>query len=254
MENPDDPIGTLLRLIVEARHCVAFTGAGVSTLSGIPDFRGKNGLYKSIDAERMFDINIFRRDPSLYYRLAKDFIYGLAKREASIVHKTLAKLEKSGLLAALITQNIDMLHKKAGSSTVIEIHGSPELHRCRRCGFEKSFAEVLPQVQADKVPLCPNCGIAIKPDIVFFGENLPSTAMAEAVSHARSADLMLVLGSSLTVYPAASLPTLTLSSGGKIVIINDQETHLDRQAALRLNDLETSFTELWRRLEAREAN
>lgn len=121
--------------IMSARYCVAFTGAGVSTLSGIRDFRGKNGLYRDVDADRIFDIDVFYRDPSVYYSMARDFIYTLGEREPSVVHRVLSSLESRGFLKAVITQNIDLLHRKAGSKAVDEIHGSPAVHYCPSCGY-----------------------------------------------------------------------------------------------------------------------
>jgi len=239
-----ESIEELRALIGSARHCVAFTGAGVSTLSGIRDFRGKNGLYKTVDAERMFDIEVFRRDPSVYYGMARDFIYNLDKKEPSVVHRVLAKLEARGFLKAVITQNIDLLHQKAGSMRVLEIHGSPALHRCPSCGKTALFAETAKTVREGGIPRCPACGDAMKPDIVFFGEALPERVFSEAVREARMADLMLVLGSSLVVYPAAGIPELTVESGGTLAIVNDQPTALDGRARLRFDDLGSVFAAL----------
>ncbi|MCE5256709.1 MAG: NAD-dependent deacetylase, partial [Spirochaetaceae bacterium] len=126
--------GKLFGMMKASRHCVAFTGAGVSTFSGIQDFRGKHGLYRTTNAQKIFDIAVFRQDPSYYYSMTKDFIYGLDEKKPSIVHQVLAKLEKLGILQAVITQNIDLLHQKAGSRHVIEIHGTPEPHHCTGCG------------------------------------------------------------------------------------------------------------------------
>ena len=239
-KNADD-IEALYAMILSSRHCVAFTGAGVSTLSGIRDFRGKNGLYKSVDAEKIFDIAAFRRDPSFYYAMTKDFIYNLDEKNPSVVHRVLARLELEGALGSLITQNIDLLHQKAGSLRVIEVHGSPSVHRCPSCGKTMAFADVAAIVRAGSLPRCAGCGAVLKPDITFFGESLPAGALSDARDEARRADLMLVLGSSLLVYPAAMLPEITLDRGGRIVIVNDMETHLDRRAAMRFADLETVF-------------
>lgn len=243
-----EKLSQLSTLILDARHCVAFTGAGVSTLSGIQDFRGRNGLYRTMDADRMFDLSVFREDPSVYYSMSRDFIYGLDEKKPSLVHCVLAALEHKGMLASLITQNVDLLHDKAGSKNVIEIHGSPKEHRCRRCGHSMSFADAALIVRAGEIPECPACGIALKPGITFFGENLPEGALAKAVSEARAADLMLVLGSSLAVQPASLLPEYTINSGGKIVIVNDMPTHLDRYAELHFNDLAETFSALEREL------
>ena len=239
-----EKIANLRQLIADSRHCVAFTGAGVSTLSGIRDFRGKNGLYKTADADRMFDIDVFNQDPSVYYRMAKDFIYNLNEKEPSIVHTVLANLEKEGRLKAVITQNIDLLHQKGGSKNVLEVHGSPSIHRCRVCGKTETFDAVAQTVSQGEIPRCPKCGVALKPDIVFFGEQLPERTIAEAIREAEEADLMLVLGSSLVVYPAAELPAMTARAGGSLVIVNDQPTYLDNQAQLRFDDLASVFSSL----------
>jgi len=235
-------IDTLFKRIQGARHLVALTGAGVSTLSGIRDFRGKNGLYNDMDAEKIFDIGYFERDPSLYYTRAGSFIYNIDEKEPSVVHTVLGDLEKRGLLKALITQNIDLLHQKGGSTRVIEVHGSPKIHYCLRCaGIRMDFEEAAQIVRSGAMPQCPKCGRVLKPAITFFGESLPVDALREAAQESQNADLMLVLGTSLTVYPAASLPDYTLRSGGELVIVNNMPTHLDRQAAMRFDELAPVF-------------
>jgi len=243
----------LFEKIVNAKYCTALTGAGVSTLSGIRDFRGKNGLYNDPaglpdgvpDAEKIFDIEYFEKDPAIYYRAASSFIYDLDKKEPSVVHIVLAELEKRGLLKAIITQNIDLLHEKAGSRRVIEIHGSAKVHYCLRCaGIRMPFEEAAGIVKAGGLPRCPKCGRVLKPAITFFGENLPTDALREAVDEAQKSDLMLVLGTSLTVFPAASMPQYTLRLGGEIVIVNNIPTPLDSQAVLHYDDLGEVFEEL----------
>jgi NAD-dependent deacetylase len=241
----NEDINKLFSLIKEAKHMVALTGAGVSTLSGIRDFRGKNGLYKEMDAEKIFSFEYFEKDPSFYYNNAGTFIYNVDEKEASIVHLVLGELENRGYLKALITQNIDLLHQKGGSKNVIEIHGSPKMHYCLRCaGVRVSYEDVAAVVREGKMPECPKCGRVIKPAITFFGEGLPVEALRDAVSESQQADLMLVLGTSLTVYPAASMPEYTLRSGGKIVIVNNMPTPLDRMATLCFEDLGSVFEEL----------
>ena len=236
--------------ITKARYCVALTGAGVSTLSGIRDFRGKNGLYNDMDAEKIFDIGYFEKDPSYYYKAAGSFIYDIDKKMPSLVHCVLAELEKKGLLKSLITQNIDLLHEKAGSSNVIEIHGSPKFHYCLRCaGIRMPFEEAAAIVGSGGLPLCPKCGRVLKPAITFFGESLPADALREAVSESQKADLMLVLGTSLTVFPAASMPQYTLRQGGKIIIVNNMPTPLDNMAALHYDNLEEVFNGLQKVME-----
>jgi NAD-dependent deacetylase len=256
----DNKFDELYALIKNATYCVALTGAGVSTLSGIRDFRGKNGLYKEMDAEKIFDIDYFFRDPSFYYSHAKDFIYDLEKKRPSIVHTVLGALEAKGLVKSVITQNIDLLHTRGGSRQVIEIHGSPQVHYCPGCqnssaaeeaalggseavkaGGFMGFEEAAAIVQKGGMPQCRSCGKVLKPAITFFGESLPVKALAAAEAAAQKADLMLVLGTSLTVFPAAGLPQLTLRRGGKIVIVNEMETPMDRYAVMRFSDLAAVF-------------
>ncbi|MBR1920795.1 MAG: NAD-dependent deacetylase [Kiritimatiellae bacterium] len=226
----------LLDALGEATCAGCLTGAGVSTLCGIPDFRGPQGLYRQPDAERIFDIDWFDRDPAVYYRGCRELVYGLGRFEPGPVHVALARLERRGVLKGIATQNIDMLHQKAGSSNVYEVHGSPILHHCRRCGDEKTYDEVLEMLKTREVPRCA-CGGAYKPDITFFGEPLPERAFAAAQSLAAGSDVFLVLGTSLTVFPAAGLPRLALQAGGKVFVVNAQPTPLDPYAAGVYRDL-----------------
>ena len=226
----------LIEAIRNARHVGCLTGAGVSTLCGIPDFRGPQGLYKQPNAERIFDIDWFDRDPSVYYNGCAELVYGLDRFQPGPVHKALKHLEDLGLRKGIATQNIDMLHQKAGSSNVYEVHGSPILHHCRLCGDEKTFEEVLVMLKGGGVPKC-KCGGVYKPDITFFGESLPEEAFTASQSLAIKSDVFLVLGTSLTVFPAAGLPRLTLQAGGKVFIVNAQPTSLDEYAAGVYRDL-----------------
>ncbi|MGP1439092.1 MAG: NAD-dependent protein deacylase [Treponema sp.] len=239
----------IIDFIKEAKHLVAFTGAGVSVLSGIKDFRGKNGLYKTMDAEKIFDLDVFKRDPSFYYENTKEFIYGLDEKEPAVTHRVLAKLEEMGCLKALITQNIDMLHQKAGSKNVIELHGSAKVHYCLSCGMETSEKRVFEIARAGEVPRCSKCNGVLKPCITFFGESLPIKALTEAIKEVKEADAIIVLGSSLTVYPAAALPSYALDNGAKLMIVNDMETPYDSLASLRYNDLATVFNYLEKEIE-----
>jgi len=244
-----DHLEAFAGLLRSARYCVVFTGAGVSTLSGIRDFRGKNGLYKTADAEKIFDLDYFLRDPSYYYRHAKDFIYDLEEKEPNIVHTEIARLEAAGIVKAVITQNIDLLHQKGGSKNVIEVHGSPLVHRCLQCDATYSFEEIAAIVRRDELPLCRDCGGTVKPDITFFGESLPARAVEDAVRESARADLMVVLGSTLLVQPAASFPLYSLQNGGDLVIVNDMPTPLDSHAVLRYQDLEKTFIYIREHLE-----
>ena len=244
----------LIEAIKKSTCTAALTGAGVSTLCGIPDFRGPQGLYRNPDAERIFDIDWFDRDPAIYYRGCRELVYGLGDFAPGPVHRALKTLEDAGRLDGIITQNIDMLHQKAGSSRVYEVHGSPVLHHCRRCGAEKTFAEILRLIAANGgaaklgdpyVPRCA-CGGAFKPDITFFGEALPEAAFRHAQELAARADVLLVLGTSLTVFPAAALPQLTLQRGGQVFIVNAQATALDGLAAGCARDLAAFAAEIER--------
>jgi NAD-dependent deacetylase len=286
-------------MIRRARHCVAFTGAGVSALSGLPCFRdpaGGDGQKPAADPaedsggpggfdipektageiekmirgffgpsadpgwEELFSIETFERDPALFYEKAGPLLYH--DKEPSIVHRVLAGLENSGFVKAVITQNIDMLHQKAGSKNVIELHGSPAFHYCLRCaGIRLPFAEAAAIVRAARagasrqtpqsvpdagrggsaagLPLCPFCARPLKPAITLYGEPLPIEARRAAEAEAQAADLMLVLGTSLKVQPAAEIPRAVLRRGGRIVIVNRQDTALDDSAVLRFRDLES---------------
>ena len=231
----------LVDKLKNAKHCVAFTGAGSSTLAGIRDFRGKNGLYKEFDAERIFHIDYFKNNPAGFYKNARKLFYELDKVEPCIVHTECARLEKMGIIKRVITQNIDMLHQKAGSRNVIELHGSPYIHYCLSCRKEFSFTQIKEMFHTSEVPYCDICGGLIKPNTIFFGEQLPIDALQDATLEAQTADLMLILGSSLVVQPAASLPQYTAQNGGDIVIVNNQPTPLDHLAVLKYESLEEVF-------------
>ena len=242
-------MGMLTELVKRSKRIVAFTGAGVSTLSGIRDFRGKNGVYRQdwhgYQVEEILSLDCFRRQPELFYEWAKEFVYSLDDYRPGAMHTALAHLEDIGKLPlGIYTQNIDLLHQKAGSRQVYEIHGSPALHHCLRCRHTLPYAEVAPTVMADKVPYCPKCGGLVKPDIVFYGENLDEDLLRRGFDVFADADLALVMGSSLTVYPAAALPEAAARNGVPTVIINEQSTHLDDLAVLHLDSLEEAAAEL----------
>ncbi|MFA6618052.1 MAG: Sir2 family NAD-dependent protein deacetylase [Candidatus Neomarinimicrobiota bacterium] len=234
----------LLDLIKGSEYMVALTGAGISTLSGIKDFRGKDGINKTMPGEKIFDLETFYQDPGFYYKHARDFIYALDGKKPNIIHKTLADWEKECKLKAIITQNIDLLHQKAGSKKVIEIHGSPAIHHCITCYKSYSYQEVCDLLSSPtpSIPCCEACGGALKPDITFYGEALPEQAISDAIKACQHCDLMLIMGTSLLVYPAASLPNIALDNGAKLVIMNAQRTHLDNKAVLKYDDLETVFS------------
>lgn len=238
----------LLSLLEESKHCVVFTGAGVSTLSGIRDFRGAGGFYsedyKGMAVEDILSLHYFHKNPAIFYRWAREFLYNLEDFEPSIVHTVLALMEQRGIVKGVYTQNIDLLHQKGGSQKIYEIHGSPERHFCLSCHHAMGYAEVVPFVKRGEVPHCPLCQGVMKPDIVFYGEGLKSALLDQAYKEMEESDLVLVLGSSLTVQPAASLPMVSFSNGGKIVIVNKQATPLDSYATLRYWDLLELFSNL----------
>jgi len=234
----------LATLIRDSERVAVFTGAGVSTLCGIPDFRGPEGIYRRMDGDRIFSLREFDADPSFYYRHAREFIYGMADRRPGIVHLVCAELGRRGRVTGVVTQNIDMLHQRAGSPVVVEVHGSPATHTCRGCGGRVPLDEVLPAARAGRVPRCRTCGGVLKPDITFFGEMLPDGALETAFELAARADLMLVLGSSLVVQPAASIPLATVHAGGRVAVVNRDPTSLDPVACYRGGDLAAEFAVL----------
>lgn len=242
----EEMLASLVAILRQANHAVALTGAGISTLSGIPDFRGPQGLYKrsDIDANRLFDTHEFRRDPTYYYRNAADFLYDLDDIQPGVVHRVLARLEEQGIIKAVITQNIDMLHQKAGSVRVLELHGSPQWHHCLQCCAAYPFADVAPAVLAGDIPYCASCGGSVKPDIVFFGDMLPSDTLDQAEDEALRADVLLILGTSLTVYPAAAIPEIAMRHGCKLAMVNASPTHLDKHSVWHSTSLEAVFNAL----------
>jgi NAD-dependent deacetylase len=223
----------LAELIRLEQPCVALTGAGVSTESGIPDFRSPTGIWAHFDPLEYGTIDAFRADPEKVWSFYAPRFSVLTDAEPNEAHRALAELEEAGLLAGIVTQNIDLLHARAGSREVIEVHGSIRTSTCPRCHARHELDEVLAQLAAGAAaPGCRACGTIVKPDVVFFGELLPEAAMARAVELARRARLLLVVGSSLEVYPVAGLPDVTLDAGGRVAILNRDPTPFDGGAAL----------------------
>jgi len=225
----------LAELIRESETVVALTGAGISVPSGIPDFRSPGtGLWTKVDPMKVAHIEAFRRDPKAFWDYYRPRFQSLGDKRPNPAHEALAELERRGQLAAVITQNVDRLHRAAGSQRVIEVHGSIETSSCQLCGASFRLEDV-EELFVDGVAECRLCCGAVKPDVVLFGELLPEAAMAEAQELAATADLMLCVGSSLEVYPVAGLPELTLASGGRLAIVTKSRTPYDRQAELRLD-------------------
>lgn len=226
----------LAELIRGAGSVVALTGAGISVPSGIPDFRSPGtGLWENVDPMQVAHIDAFQRDPERFWSFYSKRFQALEDKRPNPAHDALATLERAGLLTALITQNIDRLHRRAGSREVIEMHGSIDSCSCLRCQSTYPLAESRRRGARDPggVPRC-DCGRPLKPDVVLFGEYLPVAAMARAEQLAAAADLMLCIGSSLEVYPVAGLPELTLQAGGRLAIITQGATPLDQLATVRL--------------------
>jgi len=217
----------LAQLLRERQPCVVLTGAGISTESGIPDFRSPNGIWAQYDPMEYATIDAFRRDPEKVWEFYALRLGVLAEAEPNAGHLALAELERRGLVRAIVTQNIDGLHQRAGSQDVIEVHGSIRRATCLACGTETAL-----ELPAQR---CPRCGTIMKPGVVMFGELLPEAAMQRATELARAAGLLLVVGSALEVYPVAGLPEETLSSGGALAIVNRGPTAYDERAELKVD-------------------
>jgi NAD-dependent protein deacetylase/lipoamidase len=228
----------LAELMRAARSVVALTGAGASVPSGIPDFRSPGtGLWERVDPMEVAHIDAFRNDPERFWRFYRARFALLEGKRPNEVHRALATLESEGMLDAVITQNIDMLHRKAGTRELIEVHGSIERCSCPACRAHVTLAEASARLASDErgVPRCERCGVPLKPDVVLFGEMLPAGAMARARELCTSADLLLCIGSSLEVHPVADLPLLTLEAGGAVAILTRGATPLDALAEVRLH-------------------
>jgi NAD-dependent deacetylase len=221
-------------LIRGNQPCVALTGAGVSTESGIPDFRSADGIWAQYDPMEYASIEAFRRDPVKVWEFYGKRLGALLEAKPNAAHDALAELERRGLLRAVITQNIDRLHSLAGSRDVVEVHGSIATSVCLRCGTTATLEEVLALLEDAPAPACPSCGAILKPNVVMFGELLPAAAIDRAFELARSARLLLVVGSTLEVYPVAGLPLETIGAGGAVAIVNRGPTALDELAELRI--------------------
>jgi NAD-dependent deacetylase len=221
----------LASLIRERQPVVVLTGAGVSTESGIPDFRSPTGIWADVDPFEVASIEAFRRDPERVWDFYRARMHVLLDAQPNRAHLALAELEQRGLVGALVTQNIDLLHTRAGSREVVEVHGSIRSSVCLRCGGEEALDGVLRQLEARPAPLCIICGAVLKPGVVLFGELLPEHALERAAELARAAGLVVVVGSSLEVWPVAGLP-LEASS---FAIVNRGPTALDDRAILKID-------------------
>ncbi len=227
----------LAALLVERQPCVVLTGAGISTESGIPDFRSPTGIWAEVDPFEVASIQAFRRDPERVWDFYRRRIGMLLEAEPNPGHHAIAELERRGFVEAVVTQNIDTLHSRAGSGEVVEVHGSIRRAECPRCLWSLDTAGVLAQLEEQAAPLCLECGEILKPGVTLFGELLPSGALERATALARGAGLVLVVGSSLEVWPVAGLPL----EARAFAIVNRGPTALDDEAVLRI-DAEASET------------
>ena len=233
---PSSAQAGLAELIRDAPSVVALTGAGISVPSGIPDFRTPGtGLWENDDPMEVAHINAFHGDTKRFWQFYRPRFSDLGAKQPNRAHWVLAELEASGLLQAVVTQNIDRLHTMAGSERVIEVHGSIATSSCVSCRASYPLEGIGVLFDEDGVAICACCPGKVKPDVVLFGELLPEQAMAEAHELCAAADLLLCVGSSLEVYPVAGLPELTLESGGRIAIVTKGPTPYDDEAELRLD-------------------
>ena len=233
----DTRIDALARLVREAGSVVALTGAGISVPSGIPDFRSPGtGLWENVDPMEVAHIDAWRADPHRFWQFYGNRFQTLEDKEPNAAHRALVELERRGCLDAVITQNIDMLHRKAGTRELVEVHGSIASSSCLACGAGYPLAEVRERLAHDplSVPQC-DCGEPLKPDVVLFGEWLPEDALERAYALAAGADLLLCVGTSLEVHPIAQLPGITRANGGAVAVVTQGPTPWDERAAVKLD-------------------
>ena len=224
-------------LLRSSERAVVLTGAGISVPSGIPDFRTPGtGLWENVDPMEVAHIDAWRRDPDRFWSVYGQRFASLTNKVPNEAHHAIAELERRGLVRGVITQNIDRLHRLAGSRHLIEVHGSIEWSICMDCRGKLPIDRVVELLEArEGAPECPACMVPLKPDVVLFGELLPERALAEAHALAMDADLMLCVGSSLEVYPVAGLPAITSGAGGGLVLVTQGPTPYDRDAEVKLD-------------------
>ena len=235
----DENINQVAYMIAKAKKVVVFTGAGISTESGIPDFRGPGGLWTKYDPDD-FTIDKFLGSHATRKKMWQRLREGGLMEDAmpNAAHYAIVDLEKMGKLSALVTQNVDNLHQKAGSNPALirELHGNMQILVCLNCRERYPIAMVKEKyADSDNVPTCEYCRGILKPDVIFFGEALPQQTLTQAMREAEECDLMMVIGSSLVVYPAAYVPVQAKQAGADLVIINKGETEQDHQADVRID-------------------
>jgi len=228
-------VDRLAELIRSASTVVALTGAGISVPSGIPDFRSPGtGLWENVDPMEVAHIDAWRADPRRFWSFYGQRFHALSDKQPNRAHAALVELERRGKLDAVVTQNIDMLHRKAGTRDLVEVHGTIEHSSCLVCGARYDFDEVCARLEPGGLPAC-DCGRPLKPDVVLFGEWLPEDALDRAFALAEAADVLLCVGSSLEVHPVAQLPGVTLGAGGAVAIITQGPTPWDPHATVKLD-------------------
>jgi len=228
----------IARALVEAKgKSVVFTGAGISTESGIPDFRGPQGLWNMISPQVVTLEYFLKRPDESWWMYTEMFYPTLANAKPNPAHYAIAELESLGLVEAVITQNVDRLHQKAGSKRVIELHGRFDQVQCLKCGFRDGIEKHVSSFKKNgSAPKCPKCKSVLKPAVVYFGERLPEDELSQALALANSCKVMLVVGSSLVVYPAAWIPEIAIQRGAKLFIVNITPTHMDSYAELVIKE------------------
>jgi NAD-dependent protein deacetylase/lipoamidase len=215
-------------LLSSAQRGLALTGAGVSAESGIPTFRGEGGLWTRYDPVKVASIDYFMADPAAYWKVSKERGRVALAAKPNSAHEAIARLERDGHLSAVATQNTDGLHRDAGSERVIELHGSGRTVQCLDCGRCEPRSEVQQRLEDEMPPRCRSCGGSfLKPTVVLFGEPMPQRQIQQAFGLARQADVMLVVGSSLVVFPAAEIPLVAVRAGAPMIVINAEPTPLD---------------------------
>ena len=217
------------QLVAKAQRIVALTGAGISVPSGIPDFRGNSGLWVGQDPLEVASAHAFAAHPDRFFRWIRPLLDQVLSAEPNPAHRALATLERQHQLRAVITQNIDGLHQRAGSREVFELHGHLRSATCSACGCHVPAEPLLPRVRRGELPRC-QCGAVYKPDIILFGDQLPLNLYWLAVEELKHCDLLIVVGTSLEVAPVSEMPQLALDHGAKLVIINTAPTHIDSLA------------------------
>ena len=225
-------VGRLAELVRDGQPCIVLTGAGISTESGIPDFRSAGGVWERYDPAEVAHVDAFRRDPARVWEFYALRLEALAHAEPNEGHRALAELEERGFVRAIVTQNVDGLHQRAGSREVVEVHGSLREAECIHCRIRVPIAGALEQLP---LPACPECGEVLKPGVVMFGELLPAQAIERAQTLAAEARLLLVVGSSLEVHPVADLPGETLAAGGALAIVNRGDTRWNPDAEVAID-------------------